>query len=221
MLTHDLGGGADMYLDMQWPLWLGQGNNVFILRYVPTSERYSLRCMFSDESFELDLVDWTDLEHLLRDCAINQIVVNELVTYPALFTRLSDIRAWKWKKKSRLTMLIHSYFAVSPSYDLISPQDWIYAREDNGFHCDRFYEQDGWAGQYDCPSIGAWRQRLENFLLDCDKVRCFSEDSRRIMSCIYPELRNITVIPHVVSYVPEVHKERKTTVTLSIGYWES
>ncbi len=217
VFAHDMGGGADMYLDAQCPIWLGQGNTIFILRYLSTSGRYCLRCMFSEESFELELADWSDLEYLLRDRKIDQIIVNELVTYPALFTCLSDILAWKQEKGSRLTMLIHDYLAVSPSYNLVSPQDWLYAREGNSFHCDRFYEQDGWAEQYDCPSIEAWRQRWEQFLLDCDEVRCFSEDSRRIMSGIYPALQTLTVVPHAVSPLPEVHRERKTTATLNIG----
>lgn len=217
VFAHDMGGGADMYLDAQCPIWMDQGNNTFILRYKTTSGRYCLKCMFSEESFELELADWADLESLLRDCPIDQIIVNELVTYPELFARLSDIRTLKQEKKARLTMLIHDYLAVSPSYHLISPHDWIYARVEKGFHCDRYFKQDGWAEKYNCPSIEVWRQRWEHFLLDCDEVRCFSEDSRRIMSYIYPTLRNITVVPHVVTYMSEVHKECKTTATLNIG----
>lgn len=217
VFAHDLGGGADRYLDTQCRAWLDRGNRVFILRYIRAGGYYSLSCLFLNESIEVDLADWAQLESLLGDCAIGQIIVNELVTYPALFARLSDIRAWKRKKKARLSMLIHDYFAVSPAYNLVSPQDWVYAREGDGFHCDRFYEQDGWAEQYDCPSVAAWRQRWESFLMDCDEVRCFSQDSRRIMSCVYPKLKNITVIPPVASYLSEVHKEGKTTGTLNIG----
>ena len=217
VVTHDLGGGADRYLDRQRSLWLAQGNDIFLLRYVAASGRYRLECTCSGESFEAEFGAWGEAEHLLGDCAIHQIIVNELVSFPEVFGRLSAIRAWKREKKARLTMLIHDYFAVSPAYNLVSPQDWVYAREGSGFHCDRFYERDGWAAYYDCPSVREWRERWGSFLLACDEVRCFSEDSRRIMSYVYPQLQNITVIPHVVTYMPQLRKEGKTTDTLNIG----
>ena len=217
VFTHNLGGGADMYLDLQCPKWQTEGNNILILRYVSETDSYRMDCMFSEEAFELELEDWEDLVCLLQDCTIDQIVVNELVTYPNLLAWLSDIQHLKQEKSARLTMLVHDYLAVSPSINLISPQDWVYAREGNCFHCDRFYNQDGWVEQYDCPSIKVWRQRWEQFLLGCDEVRCFSESSRQIMSDVYPTLRNFTVVPHIVDYMPRVQKARKTTATLNIG----
>ena len=217
VFSHDLGGGADMYLDAQCPTWQADGNNILILRYGIETNTYRLNCLFSDEAFELELADREDLSFLMRDCAISQIIINELVTFPDLFVWLTDILRLKQAKGAHLTMLIHDYLAVSPSYNLVSPQDWVYAREGNGFHCDGFYEQDGWPEQYDCPSIEAWRQRWERFLLDCDEVRCFSESSRKILSSVYPTLRSLTVVPHVVAYMPRVQKTCKTTETLNIG----
>ena len=217
VFSHALGGGAELYLDAQGPRWQAEGYSVLILRYVPGSDSYRLDCRFSDERFAVELADWDAVEALLHDCALDRIVVNELVTYPALFARLSDIGRLAREKGARLLMLIHDYLAVSPSINLVSPQDYLYAREGTGFHCDRFYEADGRAAEFGCPSVAQWRERWERFLLACDEVRCFSESSRQLMAEVYPALHSLTVVPHRVAYMPRVHKERKTTATLNIG----
>lgn len=217
VFSHAWGGGAEHYLETQLPMWKEQGKCVLILRYLDWIERYRMECLLPEETFELQLADRDDVSCLLRECKIGQMIVNELVSFPALFSWLDTIRDLKREKNAGLTMLLHDYYAVSPLWNLVSRRDLVYEREGGSFHCDRYYEQDGCPEAYDCPSIAAWRHRWQAFLIECDEVRCFSEDSIHILSAVYPSLSNLTLVPHTIKPLPQVRRTEKTTATLNIG----
>ena len=217
VFTHTWGGGADLYLKRQEQKWSFQGKNVLKVQYDESQDAYQIICNFQDDKITLLLDDLNQLQDLINTCPIKTIVINELTSFPAIFKTLDVIENLKMKKQFSLVMLLHDYYSVSPNYTLVSSEDYIYSFDGSHFHCDKFYDQEKWAALYDCPTIDEWRRQWESFLLLCDEVRVFSEDSKRILSNVYPTLNNINVVPHVVDYIRPVYRERKMTSSLNIG----
>ncbi len=222
VFTHALGGGAEAYLTRQIQAWQAQGHTVCILRYQqnagqPSAGIYPLSCRRGEECFEAELEKPEQLPALLDGCRVDQILVNELVTWPRLFELLPLLTALKNQTGARMILPVHDYYLLSPDFYLVSPAEEVFGEEEVGFYCDRYYDLEGRSAEYSCPDIVTWRRRWERFLRSCDEVRCFSGDSRRLIAHAYPELRNVTVVPHQVDYLSPVPRGPKATPTLNVG----
>ncbi len=215
--SHALGGGAEAYLSDRIREWQAQEKTVCVMRYHAADQSFSLQCPGREELPVLSADDPEPLFTLLAGFRAEQIWVNELVTWPRLFSMLPLILVLKQRTGARVVLPVHDYYLLSPDFYLLSPADEQFGFDGNGFYCDRYYDLEGQSAEYDCPCIEIWRRRWERFLRGCDEIRAFSGSSRDLIAHIYPDLTNVTVVPHQVEYITPVHREQKTTSTLNIG----
>lgn len=234
-LNHDLGGGADAYLQNKITGWNQRQIATIEVRYRIQEGDYSARFVTAAGEYTLTFRDMDELKYLSAAVPLREIMVNELVTYPQLFPLLRKIRGLAQAGNSRLTMLIHDFFAVSPLLNLVSDRDMRYevirrdaagnvtdpgqagAGPEDIFYCDRYYKENHEDRNYSCPDISTWRRNWRDFLEQCTEVRTFSGNSAEILGLVYPGLANVTTVPHEVKYMLPCVRRRKLTKTLNVG----
>lgn len=216
VFNHDLGGGADSYLKQRINEWTNNNDIVFEVKYKVFDGDYEVT-IYNGEVTSKRFISLEDSLSYINYFKIDEIIINELVTFPRLFDVLNTVKDLAKEKNIKLTMLMHDYFAISPTINLISTKNYNYSFNGKEFDCDKYYHADGYDQQYDCPSIAEWRSRWQEFLLDCDEVRAFSGDTMGILKDIYPGLKNVTLVPHKVEYMLPVRRKRKLTNTMNIG----
>jgi len=214
---HNLGGGANQYLDM---LIEAERDPYFcIIRYDTIHKQYIVEVIINSMSYVMQVSSMEEVESLPVFSNSKKIVINSLYSYPQVQDLLRKIIAIKKERDVELTINVHDYFSICPVYYLLDENDKYCGL--SGFrNCNKCTKRSsGEAGFYGYDSdIGVWRAAWGEFLHECSKIQAFSNDSKRIIEEIYGELSQITITPHEVDYVKAVSKESKTTRTLNIGF---
>ena len=213
---HNLGGGATAYLENQIKTELKDGNACSVIRF-----RYSER----DFLYEYYCGDthWTYIFKTLEQFLeiqkwfhFDEVYVNELVTYHSIATTLNNIKELAEKQRAKLVFLFHDYFAVCPTINLVGP-DEIYCQFPDEERCGTCFRNHQCDQTFGCMNVSEWRKIWKPFLLECDEVRCFSEDTFEKVQMIFGEELRLTMIPHKVEYLFPLQKKYKITDTINIG----
>ena len=113
-------------------------------------------------------------------------------------------------------MLLHDFFALCPAVNLIDAQG-KYCGVGSCQVCDKCIPDNGSNACTEYGSGTLWRRKFREFLLNCDEIRAFSDDTAKLFKKAYPDVYHLHVIPHTPHYLPAVKKVRKTTETFNIG----
>lgn len=205
---HNLGGGASAYLTEKRKSFLHNSYQFIVVRFM-SARTYKLEFSHKDQTEEFTQDGLPSILTLLPT-QINEIWVNELVTYPDIFQLLKVIRALAQKKNSKLIMLMHDYYSICPRINLLN-NNGIYCQHPSINICNKCIISNNKITIYD------WRKNWQLFLKHCDFVIAFSEDTIQHLKKTYPTLHNILLKPHKISFLPPVCKINKTTSTLNIG----
>ena len=211
VLTHGLGGGADMYLDGQIRRATASGCIVFFLK--PDS-RFSGVVgvdMFSGETKASFLVrslsDFNVLSGM--DCSIT---VNELaywhwydksrvVSVSSLTHLVNAILKLKETLNAKMTYLVHDYYCLCPRFTLVASDGYYCASEQTMQRCRACLAcHDEASLPFELGlDVSHWRECFGRLFKQCCEVRTFSEDTKvRISSCFKGVLP--TVVPHTLLY---------------------
>lgn len=204
IFDHDMGGGANHYRRKVIEGWLAAGDAVVLCTYrLPTLDyRLQLRHGSVDSTYRA--TSFIALERVIRDAPVVELFVNSPVSFddPML---LADwlARMRESYPRARLTVTLHDYFAVCPSFVLLDAEGrfcGIPSRD----ACERCLARHPGAHVALTPPapIGPWRESWGRCLRAADEIRCFSEASRRLLLKAYPHLERTTHVPHVSDYVP-------------------
>ena len=211
---HDLGGGATAYLVEKRRLALQQGYRFITIRYNIVSNRFYFTYQY--KQYEMEFFA-NDLETVLDEVTrVDEIWINELVTYQNLYGTLERILRLKKEQGARILMLLHDFFALCPAVNLIDAQG-KYCGVGSCQVCDKCIPDNGSNACTEYGSGTLWRRKFREFLLNCDEIRAFSDDTAKLFKKAYPDVYNLHVIPHTPHYLPAVKKVRKTTETFNIG----
>lgn len=216
VFNHDLGGGATSYLDEKVSLELAQEKMVGVVYYNAVSDRYRFHLMYGDYSVQITIKDREALVDILKRRYYEQIWINELATYRDLQVWLEDIAELRKANASCLRMLVHDYFAVCPSLNLVDPECKYCGIPQEKSICENCLMNSEYIYNEECKDIDVWRSEWGKFLEQCDEVVVFSEDCEKRIREIYPRIPNILLIPHTVTPLPVVQK-KKSTNTVNIG----
>ncbi|MTI65568.1 MAG: glycosyltransferase [Firmicutes bacterium] len=101
--------------------------------------------------------------------------------------------------KTELTYLVHDYYCVCPSFNLLDYKNSFCGLK-NLDKCKKCLKSNtNKAIEYN--DIDSWRLTWENLLDKCDNIQVFSNSSRDLMEIVYPKVSNkIQIRPHDVSY---------------------
>lgn len=211
---HDLGGGATAYLVEKRRLALREGYRFVTIRYNIVSNRFYFTYQYKQYEMEFFANDLeTALGELMR---VDEIWINELVTYQKLYGTLERILRLKREQGAKLLMLLHDFFALCPAVNLINAEG-KYCGVPSCEVCDKCIPDNR---SNACTEYGTgtlWRTKFREFLLNCDEIRAFSDDTARLFKRAYPDVYNLHVIPHAPHYLPAVKKTGKITETFNIG----
>ena len=126
---------------------------------------------------------------------IDEIWINELVTYPVLYEQLKNIKETAKKNNIPVKMLFHDFFAVCPTINLLNNED-KYCELPSCETCNQCLKNNKSLQALDYGSMEQWREEWKTFLRSCDEVVVFSNSTKEIAEKTFGMLENIVVIPH-------------------------
>lgn len=217
VFDHDLGGGASAYLQHKMQEQLSEGNIFGIIRYNMNSARYFLKLRYEDYESEIPFRTRKELVNLLKQRNYKQIWINELATYIELEKWLADIVALREKNAEGLRILIHDYFMICPSLNLMNNEGKYCRLPEDQEVCNACMQGNEFSYSTECASLEKWRDMWRKVLERCDEIIAFSKDSIRLLKKTYPEITSVQLIPHTVEPLEKVERSRKNTNTINIG----
>ncbi len=208
-IDHELGGGANAYTKERVAEIVKAGNVAIVVSYNVTQNVYHLTYYSEAQHGTVEAATLEEFTWVLAQVPMHEIVVSQVVSHPSPCTVLTWITAMIARTKARSTFLVHDFYAVCPSFNLLNdqgvycgvPQDVevcmrCMARNKGDF---RMYSSE--------KNVRAWRRQWHAFLQSMDTIVCFSQSSKDIMVRAYPDiLSRITIIPHEVHYITEQPK---------------
>jgi glycosyltransferase involved in cell wall biosynthesis len=207
VFDHNMGGGANQYRRQ----WIGErvagGAVVLLCTYNLPSLDYRLEVLRQSGGEEIYRISsFAGLEPILAQTTVGEIFVNSAVSFdePLLFADwIAAVRAAH--PAARLTIAVHDYFAVCPSFVLLNA-DGRYCGIPDVAECAKCLprHQARYVALSPPTEIGPWRSLWGRCLAAADEVRCFSDSTRRLLRRAYPDLdaARISVVPHRVDYAP-------------------
>lgn len=213
IFDHMLGGGATSYAERKACDLLGSGYRVSTIRYDAPLNIFV--CEMRLGAMELNFTA-LDVETLIKGIgSIDEIWVNELVTYPNVVQMLRYIPQLALEQEAKLVFLLHDYYCICQNYNLLNDAGHFCDLPDAAtcescFHKIRKKEFCG-------TGIGAYRRFWGDFLSECDEVIAFSKASIGLLERAYPGLDNIVLRPHHVDPLPEMPKKQKSNDKLIVG----
>jgi glycosyltransferase involved in cell wall biosynthesis len=207
VFDHNLGGGANQYRRQMIGDRLAAGGVVLLCTYnLPTLD-YRLQCFRPTGGEDIyRMSSFVALDRILAKAKATEIFVNSPVSFDEPLVFADWIGAMRASlPKIRLTVAVHDYFVVCPSFVLLDA-DGRYCGIPDVSVCAQCLPRH--RARYVALSpptdIGPWRSLWGRCLAAADEVRCFSQSTRRLLLRAYPTLDQdrITVVPHRVEFVP-------------------
>jgi GT2 family glycosyltransferase len=221
IVDHDLGGGANIYADQLVESYMKEEKNVLLVRYDFYTKSFKLFHRYKSYSFACKIMSITELQLLLEKLEVTELFLNSLVSFKDGDTLLAYIHTYIEEKKAKLTLPMHDFYTVCPSYTLLNEE---------GKYCDvpslekcRSCMQSNmqeWRNFFDgTVHMTHWRESWSKLLHQSDTVLCFSNSSKEILLKAYPTLNEtaINVVPHKVDAIEPVTFEKEPTSTLTVG----
>lgn len=193
IITHDLGGGSDLYLkdklqNLKKPYLIMISHPAgFRIQFFNNNHKFKF-LVRSLKQFEANI----DCRNILT------IFLNNYVRGRKPLELLEFLCDLKDRYQLSLTIPIHDFFAICPSYALINDRNKYCGIPDNINTCEACKKTNAY-NQYKSISIVTWRNAWEKSLTKADEVICFSNNSSQLLSKVYPGLKEkIKIIPHQV-----------------------
>jgi len=146
------------------------------------------------------------LDRIVAKAKVTEIFVNSPVSFdePLVFADwIGTMRARL--RETRLTVAVHDYFAVCPSFVLLDADGRYCGVPDVSVCAQCLPRHEARYVALSPPTeIGPWRALWGRCLAAADEVRCFSTSTRKLLLRAYPQLDSdrISVVPHRVDFVP-------------------
>lgn len=216
IFNHCLGGGANDYLLLKKEKMHQAGEKCIEFMYDAYTGNYRAWITYKDYTLKIFSNTFSKLINKIRLSNINTICINELATYPNIYSILHAILELKYYYNAKLIMLGHDYFSVCPTINLLQNTGYYCGLKccENNVEC---LQQNRYISDTGCRDIAEWRDEWKTFLAQCDSITVFSKDSKSILENVYGELGNIEVVPHITNKMLEIRKEYKLTGNLNIG----
>lgn len=222
LFDHNMGGGANLYRNTLIDERLAAGRTVMLCTYnLPTLD-YRLHVRQPGNAEVIYRIDsFLVLERLLRETPIDEVFVNSPVSFDEPLVFVEWIAAQRAQRPAmRLTVAMHDYFPVCPSFVLLDADGRYCGIPDVSICAGCLVRHRASYVMLSPPTkIGPWRALWRRCLDAADEVRCFSESTRTLLLRAYPDLdrSRITVIPHDVEFAPSRTPRLDHRARLSIG----
>lgn len=214
-LTHHLGGGAASYLNQVKDIVVSEMGKLFIVFYDYQNSAYIAQFSYGSYESTYRFFQFSDLLEFLSTAEISQLMVNELVTWPDLYESLMMIMRFKIKHQVQIRLFLHDYYSLCPTINLLN-NDGIFCNLPSSAICENCAKINPLNQYLRYNSMKDWRMHWMEFLNCCDDIIVFSESSAILLRQVYGNLP-VHIIPHQVTYFPEISKVAKSSSTYNIG----
>jgi glycosyltransferase involved in cell wall biosynthesis len=220
MIDHNLGGGTTLYREQWIRRHTSSGGAVILLLYDFHRLQYFLRCATGerDETFAADELEMVLM--LAAGVTFDEIFVNNVCSFPDPVLAADLSLQLARLTGAPLTIAIHDYFSVCPSWNLLNDRGQFCAVPHIA-ECRRCLpnirgEVRSLVG---CDDIDRWRAAWGQCLAEATTILCFSESSRQLIGRAYPDLSpdKFAVRPHAVDDLPDRTSRRDLPGPLHIG----
>lgn len=215
-LDHNLGGGATAYLNKKIKKYVEEEYIFLVVRYDYKYNQYTLEVATNEYKYKYWFKEIEDLLNIVQILCVHEIWINELATFPELEKTMELLAEIKERVHADLIMLVHDYYSVCPSINLLTKDNEFCEFLEAG-RCEHCYKENYYSSQYGCRNIEEWQQMWRKFLTCCTEIISFSEDTQKRMVRTFGNMPQMKLIPHEVNYLRPLQKEYKTTNTLNIG----
>ena len=223
MFDHALGGGANSYANELIQKQFNLNKNILKIAYDFYTGEYKCNYLYKEYKFNFAISSLEQLDILLSRCKIGEIFLNSLVSYKHQKETIEYISKLIDSKKAKLTIPIHDYFSVCPSYTLLNSEG-KYCNVPNIKSCQECManSKQEWRNfMSEEIDIVTWRELWSNLLNKANKILAFSNSSKEIILKAYPELKEekIELIPHKVDGFEALNlikNENKKNITIGI-----
>ena len=213
---HTLGGGADAYIQNYARKRRAENAVTVLVRYIRERGQYQLEYQYQDIRVFFDMKTLDEVFDFSYQMDMNQVIINQMVTYPNLQMHLTKIREFAEDKGCRIMMMVHDYYVLCPSIYLLNEKQ-TFCHLPSRAECQTCLQQNPNCDNFETKSIEEWRRIWQPFLQACQEVRVFSQDSMHLVQKAYGGLDQVRVLDVQHTSLPVVAKEYKTTETLNIG----
>lgn len=225
IVDHDIGGGTNVYRNKLIEQDVADGNSVFLLtkpQELAFAEGTLCLEFFSADIHSRFLVSSDkELVELFSYLRISRILLNNIVTYDDPLATLETIRTIKNINQCALTVALHDFYPLCPSYNLldasgnypgISGIDAIWKDiETNKFSVNPKHAR-----------RKEWEHVWGRILSDADAILCFSNNSKDHLLKVYPEAEEQALVrPHSLPSQflrqPKIERGKQTTIAVVGG----
>ncbi|RRY06298.1 glycosyltransferase [Brucella anthropi] len=225
IVDHDIGGGTNTYRNKLIEQHIADGISVFLLTK-PQELAFpdgSLCLEFISNAVRLRFLvsNENELTELFVHINISKIILNNIVSYNDPLATLKTILSLKRITQCWLTVAIHDFYALNPSYNLLDASGnypGINAIETlwQDIESNRFSVNPKKAGREE------WKAAWGRILSEADTILCFSNNSRDHLVKVYPDVgERILVRPHSLPnkflHQPKIQRDKRVTIVVVGG----
>jgi glycosyltransferase involved in cell wall biosynthesis len=219
IIDHNSGGGANHYRVQYIRRKIEQGENVFLLLPSRSNNSHYELYYYQNHGTTYLLFTFDEILDLCNSANIQEICVNNLVSYPEPLEILSIIKCIKKTYDYEILIPIHDYFSICPSFHLLNDRGEYCGIPDieECKRCITNNELQYIRNRYD--HIENWRKEWGKFFEFSDRIICFSNSSKAIMRKVYPFISEdkCKVIPPIVDYIQPAAMTKSHVEAFHIG----
>lgn len=185
-----------------------------MIQYDIRTNLYILSYFYKDIMQKHYLSDYRALQDLQINFNFQEIILNEIVTYPNLNTLLPYIVTLS--QKAKIHFLAHDYFPICPTVNLVDYAGQ-YCGIPNYETCEICLNKITQTCYESCKDINEWRGLWEWFFNNIDEITYFSYSTREIYSNVFNLDLKENITPHAVQGIPKITTKYKRSTTINIG----
>lgn len=215
LFDHAIGGGANHYANELLQKQKEAQRNTLKISYDFYTNEYKCYYHYREYQFNFILNSIDAVEEFLSYCSIEEVFLNSLVSYPQQKEILESLERITNREFVSLTIPIHDYFAICPSYNLL---------DENGNYCGvpsierckvcMQKSRQEWRNFFgDEIDILSWRELWAKLLQKSNAILCFSNTSKTLVQKAYPlvEESKFKLIPHQVNDIVPLELPQKSS----------
>ena len=216
VFNHSLGGGATSYLKGKAEKILNEGGKFVVTEYIPNTQEYKVAVYYKKINCTFKTNDYDDISQFLQSGVFDEIWINELVSYPNIYTIFDDLIQNQRKNGEKLKILLHDLFFICPAINMIT-NEGKFCELPSIVQCDSCARENEHNHYPDGGTISEYREYWKKIFKVADQIIAFSENTANIFEKVYGKGFALHIIPHEVDYLPMVRKNVKITPTINIG----
>ena len=221
VIDHNLGGGANKYRRDLIGQILKRDRPVLLLYYDLPELTYVITYIdagSTETRFQLDSV--ASLLGMCGKIGVEEIIVNNVYSFDDPLRMAALICDLKRVLNAPVTVAIHDYFQICPSYTLLN-EVGTFCGVPELTRCEECLPNNH--GEFSLlaeeKDIRRWRAAWRMCLQEAAKICCFSESSVRLLQRAYPTLdrTKFVVLPHQLDRAPAKKPRLDLKADLNIG----